>query len=439
MSAMFVDCLPDLSDPTSFLSLRVFGHFAFVRSPRFISRICLDSGTVEWLVERSPAQPTESIGCLRRRIRVSGSDLWISATGDVLVEIMSTECGGLTVSARHTETGRQLWEHFIPCPDAADDAVSSLALPDGQTAEIFGFLAQPPESLVVCLSHDTGMSTLSSPNLEILNPRTFECQTDAVRFDPLTGKTLWKTSFLDVRVGILERRAFTGIWSNANRLGRLDFQTGTNSMLYESPNFLGSPLRNGSELSVPWHSTREVGVDWIDEWGGSIRNAAWPQLRVRNTKLHATESGLALQTNDQRLWWLGREDSPSWSIRAKPYIYRVHCSPTTNVFVGTDGNGGHLLGLDPISGQETHLLKPALGGVGYLAKVPGHDVLIAPFRISRTHSVPARLLVFSMRDRTHDLHNQCQVLLGTWEHGAVCLSGAHCEQFAIIDVRNFDK
>lgn len=255
----------------------------------------------------------------------------------------------------------------------------------------------------------------------------------------MTGKIVWHGVFRNVRVGIIERSSFTGIWSHSPWLGLLDFETGTNVTLYESPNVLGWPVRVGAVLAVPWHSKREVGVDWIDDRGGQIRKGAWRQSRVRSTILHATESGLALQTNDQMLWWLGTGNVPLWTIRAKPYIYRVHCSRASNVFVGTDGNGGRLVGLDQVSGRETLNLKPALGGVGDLAKVPGHDVLVATFSTSRSDSTPARLLVLPMRDRHHNLDNQCRGLVGTWEHGAVCLAGKHGERLAVVDIRSPHK
>jgi len=429
MSVKLLKGLPGLGDPACTLSLRIRGPSAFVRSPCFIARISLQSGQVEWLIERALGKLSESTWNLPRRIQVSDSDLWISEADPLVAEIISTECGGLTVAVRHAETGKQLWEHFVPIPEAAEWTERSPAWPRAQTEEIDAFIAEDSRRLIVCLFRQSRRSRLSCParGIEVFSLPPYGCQTDAIRLEPLTGEFIWRAGFPDVRVGILERRSFAGIWSNSPRLGMLDFEAGTNATLYESSNLLGWPMRVGSVLAVPWHSKGEVGVDWIDQRGSRIRKGAWRQAGVRNTILHATESGLGLQTNDQMLWWLGDEESPLWSIRAKPYIYRVHCSPATNVFVGTDGNGGRLLGLDALSGRETLNLKPVLGGVGDLAKVPGHGALVATFAISRSYSTPGRLLVLSMKDGHHDLENKCDALVATWEHGAVCRAGRHGE------------
>src|SRR5262249_42853628 len=193
--------------------------------------------------------------------------------------------------------------------------------------------------------------------------------------------------------------------SNPHKLGLVNLETGKNTILHASPNILYWPARHGSALCVPWRAKGQVGVDWVDERGHCFRNAAWRHTGVRSTNLHATQAGLALQTNDQTIWWLGEEDRPLWKIRAKPYIYQVHAYPGSDVFVATDGNGGHLFCFDPVSGRQTLDLKPALGGVGHLTKVPGHDVLVSSFAVSRSYSTPARLLVFSIKDRSYDLEN----------------------------------
>jgi hypothetical protein len=244
---------------------------------------------------------------------------------------------------------------------------------------------------------------------------------------------VWSGSFRDLRVGILERKSFSGIWSNCSKLGLLDFETGKNTILYESPCELGWPVRDNSALAVPWHFKKDVGIDWIDVRGSRIRQSSWRQSGVRSSTLHATESGLGLQTNDQTLWWLGKAETPLWNIRAKPYIYRVQCGPASNVFVGTDGQGGRLFAFDQASGEETLNIKPPMGGAGTLTKVPAHDVLVAKF--STKNWVDGRLFILSMKDRRHELACQCRELLGTWEHGAVCTTGAKGERIAVVDVR----
>ncbi len=384
MPVTFIDDLPGLSDSDFAPSMRVRGATAFLRTPHFIARICLNSGKVVWFIERSFARLAKSAISLPRRIRLSGSDLWASETEQIVAEILCTENGELTVSARNAETGEQVWEHFIPIPEAADWAERTPAWPGAQTEEIDAFIADDPNRLIVCLFRQSRRSTYFSPSHEVGTLPSYSCQTDAVGFIPSTGKVVWRSDFENVRVGILERESFTGFWSHSPRVGKIDFDTGTNGTLYESSNSLGWPARVGSLVAVPWHSKREVGVDWIDQRGERIRKGTFRRLGAVTTNLHVTESGLALQTNDQMLWWLGKEELPLWSIRAKPYIYRVHSSRDSSVFVGTDGNGGRLMGFDQLSGGETLNLKPALGGVGDLSKVPGHDVSVATFMTSRS-------------------------------------------------------
>ncbi len=257
---------------------------------------------------------------------------------------------------------------------------------------------------------------------------------DAVRFEPSTGKLIWRAEFPDVHVGIIERKSFSGIWTRSPRLGIIDFETGTTTVLLELPHSLGWPVHDGTEIAVPWHSKNEVGVEWIDVHGRHVRSGNWRHPRVNQTKLHLTCAGLVLQTSDQGLWWLGKECMPLWNVRAKPYIYRVHRASDTDVFVGTDGNGGRLLAFDVDSGRETLNLKPVLGGVGDLAKIPGHSVLVSTFRKSRSYSVPTHLLVLSMMDRQHAMDYECFHLLGVWEGGVVCRIGRHGNRIAVIDV-----
>src|SRR6267378_3957097 len=120
MSVTFLDVLPGLGDRAFSASLRVRGSSAFIRAPRFIGRFCLQSGKVEWLIERSVTWVTESTWNLPRRILVSGSDFWISEVDEVVVEIMPTPCGGLAVTTPGAGSGSPLWERFVSIPKAAE-------------------------------------------------------------------------------------------------------------------------------------------------------------------------------------------------------------------------------------------------------------------------------------------------------------------------------
>ena len=460
MPHFFIDGLPGLDtrrvDPDFFGPLILpHGSSLFLRCSRFMCRISTESGTVKWLIERQPVITTisKTTWNLPRRIRTPwwpvGFDLWYSEADDVLAELLPTEDGCAVVSARDGTTGRPLWEHFIPIPAAAIWAEPSPAWPGAQTEEIDAFFAKDPTRLVVCLSRESRRSGYCSATIRVDTLPPYACQLDAIRLSVSTGTPIWQRTFPGVNVGIVERDCFTGVWSSthawephhsevwpgAERVGVLDFETGANQVLRECGYDHGWPVRDGSFVAVPWHSRGEVGVTWLDERGCQARQVQWRQSRVKSTWLHRTGAGLALQINDQMLAWLGTDDA-LWTIRAKPYIYRVHCCPGSDVFVGTDGRGGRLLAFDRISGEETLDIKPNFGGASSLTKVPAHEMLVAGFHTSRTNIFAEELLVLSMRDRT--IRPDCQQygsLLGVWEHGVICLAGKKRERLAIVDLR----
>lgn len=425
----YVEGLPRLADHELALAVTVRGSAAYASCPQFIARISLLDGTLDWLIEQSP-------DTLVRPFSISVPDqLWVSETDKVVAGLRTTGDGGLLVSARSTETGAKLWEHPVQRPDAPDWVEATPAWPGAPTEEIDAFFALDNARLCVCLSHHSRRSMIATSTFQVMTLPPFAGQLDMLRLDPLTGKKLWSSTFPGVSPGILERRAFTGVWSSSPHLGLIDFETGTNSTLGEYPHALGWPALNGSEVAVPWHTEKEVGIHWLSTSGEPLNHTSWQLARTVSTTLHPTAEGFALQTNDQHLWWLGNERRQLWSVRARPYIYRVHRATETDVFIGTDGNGGRLLGFDAQSGRETINLKPSLGGVGDLACIPGHHSLVATFRVSKSYSSPPRLLILSMADRQHRLVADCSGILATWEHGVVCRAGRNGERLAIIDIR----
>lgn len=430
--------LPSFVDCAETLSIRVMGESAFVRSSRHLTRLCLPSGEIEWVIERATGRLSEASCRGPRYINLFDYDsaLWVDESGAVLAEFNSTECGGAVVSGRSVLTGALIWEYFLPVPPAAGWAEASPAWPGAQTEEIYGFFAQTSEHLVVCLMRQTRRSTIASAAVQVSHLPSYACQTDAIRLDISTGRPIWRAEFWNVPVRIMERKAFTGVWSNSPQVGMIDFKTGANTILHEFPHSLGWPVRIGTEVAVPWHSRGKLGIEWVTTLGVRTRGGSWLQPRVTRTCLHRTEAGLALQANDQSLWWLGEEATPHWEIKAAPYIYRVHRSPGTDVFVGTDGKGGRLMALDSRTGQETLSLKPARNGLGHLAKVPGHAVLVSTFGVSRSDPLRSQLLSVSMKDRTHQLTCDCFLLLGVWEHGVICRTGRMGERISVVDLRS---
>lgn len=457
-----VDCLPILKSWEEELysrpTISTHGHSAYVRTPTFICRLELLSSNLRWLVERSCVRFSESAKRLPRRIWVpdwEDASFWISKDGLRIAEIGSAECGGLTLAVRDAITGKQLWEKLVSAPRATDwsepDPVPSL--PGDQEDDTWALLLNSPAHLILCLIRATTRTVVIKPGMTMSAlpqarpaagqtedsppvPR-FRAEMMAVRMDPATGAEIWRERYLDVIVDSLKRGSFDGVWSNGSQVGVIDLDTGTNKTLFQSANLLGWPERDGSTLAVPWHAERHVGIEWIDAKNGRrARAGSWALSGVHTTWLRATGSGLGLQTNDQSFWWLGKEDAPLWNVRAKPYIYRVYHSAGTDVFIGTDGNGGRLLAFDADSGAETLNIKPAAGGFGSMEKVPGHAALVSHFRVSRSWSALGRLLVLPMNDSKLDIAQSCTAFVGTWEHGAVICVGKKGERLAVIDIRS---
>lgn len=397
MSVTYIDSIPGFDDSESHLEVQTHDSVAFLRSSGCLTRIDLAAGHVDWLVERSVDENDDTGVALSQRILFSGKELWVSQDGKEVAERVPGEDGGLVVAARNALDGRPLWKHSIPVTAHA-------------TVYFTPFFAADMTRLVVCLFRESRRIVTAEDGFK---PPPYTCQTDAMRLDPLTGRICWSGSFPGMRIGIMQRESFTGIWSRGTELGRLDLETGSNIIMHQASAVLGDPIPCGTGLAVSWHSQKEIGVEWFDESGRLTRSSRISHPKVHSTRLHNTGAGLALQANDAAsLWWYGDEDRPLWSVRARPYIYRVCRSAGTDVFVGTDGMGGRVFGFDPSSGQETLNLKPALGGVGSLSPVGEHPLLVASFRTSKSYSRAPRLLILSMIDRSHQLAYECQ----KWDH-----------------------
>ena len=414
MSITYIDGLPGFEDADCRVRVQVNGAALFVKSPLCLARIELSTGNVDWLVDRSLSdEPKRRV---RERVLVWGKDLWISDDGTLVAELLPSQDGGLLVSVRDAQTSKSVWEKSIPV-DVACDA----------------FFAADDKRLVVCLFRESRRVAVADGK-DKLPP--CKCHADVTRFEPQTGQLMWSGSFPGLHVSMIERETFRGLWTNQNKLGRLDLETGSNAIIHEFPYELGRVVSIGTGLAVSWHNTREVGVSWLDEHGAQTDSCVIPEARVHSTRLHNTGAGLGLQLNDaEKVWWLGEHRQPLWNVKAKPYVYRVWRQAGGDLFVATDGNGGRVFGFDADSGHETLNLKPALYGVGSLTRVGESSTLVASFRASKSQSKPPSLLILSMTDRSHRFAYECQLLEGTWQHGAICRTGDRCERLAIIDLR----
>lgn len=148
-----IDGLPRFSDCADSMTAVVVGSAAIVHCERFVARIDLASAQLQWLVERAPVNCSRNVYELPRKIHVHypGPELWVCESGNLLAELIPTECGAMNVCVRDLGSGELRWEQFVPIPQAADWAEKSPAWPGASTEEIYGFLARDAERLVVCL------------------------------------------------------------------------------------------------------------------------------------------------------------------------------------------------------------------------------------------------------------------------------------------------
>ena len=186
-----IEGLPDLTDRDLRPTLRVSDRSAFIRAREFIARIGLQSGEVEWLVERPSLGLSEAAWRLPRRICFGGSELWVREADQVVADITTAECGGLVITAWHAATGSQLWEQFIPIPDgAADWAETSPPWPGAQTEEIDAFISTRRTNWY-CASRvrlDGILIIVQKSPFPAFPP--YGCQTDSIRFDPVNGQSI---------------------------------------------------------------------------------------------------------------------------------------------------------------------------------------------------------------------------------------------------------
>lgn len=432
-----VDGLPDIGDEGEPSLACVGESSAIVRSARFMARISLPEGKVEWLVERPVLRLPASYFELPRYIRLFGSRsvLYFSDRLRLVAELSPMDDGSMMVLPRNAATGETIWKSMLPLPDPAAWAETDPAWPGAQTEENDGFFVRDNSRLVVGIARRSRRSRIYSKDITVDTLPTFHAELLLTRLETSTGEPVWQNSYRDVSVEILSRGSFVGPWSTHGRVGVIELESGENRVLYNSAHHTGRPDSNGVELAIPWHSKEEVGIDWIDGDGNRVRSGAWNLKNVRETTLHATECGLALQTNDRGVWWLGNAATPAWKLDAKPYVYRVHAASDSDVFVGTDGRGGRLIACDASTGRETFQLKPTAGGVGDLVKVPSHRLLICTFRVSRSHSKSPRLLLLSMDDKKYSLEQEATEILNVWTHGAIVRTGKQGGRIGILDVR----
>lgn len=402
----------------SSLAIRTFQDTAFIRYSTYIARVNLVSGQVEWILKREP-QDTTRWRVLNRRIRCSfDGNFRLAKSGEALVEIQATESGGVQATAWSAATGAVLWVRRFPVPEAAPWAEKTPAWSQAETEEIHAFLADDTEKVVLGFARHTRRSMGWSPTINVDWIPPFACQLDMTGLDPLTGTQVWQDSYPDVTVGIVHRGRFCGEWSHDGRMGVIDLESGSNRVLFQSPHSLGWPTRDSRDFVVSWHAKAEVGVTWISERGEIVRTGAWLVKKVRFTHLHQTGNGLALQTNDQNLHWLGCGSTPLWSIRAKPYIYSVHHASGANVYVATDGNGGRLLGFDVRTGAETLNLKQKLGGFGAIIEM-GDGVFVHGWTDSPSYSVTSRLFVLAMKSGRFEICDTRLAPFAAWRNGVI--------------------
>jgi hypothetical protein len=146
--------------------------------------------------------------------------LWTDCTSQVVAEICERPDGDLQLVARNAQTGVLCWEHLLPIPEPANWAEPTPAWPGAPTEEIDAFLADDPQNLVVCLNRESRQTRISDPvnQRQVMALPKFACELDGTRFDPQTGRSVWRSSFRGVTLGFWSGTPSWGYGQMAKRL-----------------------------------------------------------------------------------------------------------------------------------------------------------------------------------------------------------------------------
>lgn len=419
------------------LEVATSGDFCLVRKSDFLALCSFGMGKAVWCIDRQACEgssdPTKDVFST---MLLWGNNVWIGATSGVAAELSYIEPESAKLVVRCLMSGEVLWEYEYQRPPLAPWAEKEPAWPGAPQEEIYLFLANSKDNLVLCVYRRTRCEAMTTPDFSVDDVPPFHCQTELYSFEPTTGRVLWRVVQEGLRLDLLDWKNFRGQWVNGEQAGLVDLDSGEVSSIVKDDVCFGRPAIYKGNGYFPWFHKKHKRVGYIRSNSKMIvdRDFEWSATNVRDTRVWPTCQGVALQINDQKLLWTTHDGHMLWEQRAKPYIYNMFASDVSDIFVGTDGAGGRLLGFDSTTGQETFNFRPPFCGFGdcYFFEEP--LLAVASAAVKKSHSVPSQILLFYPDTKEMEFTSTCWKIVGAWARGVVFVSGEKGRPISFLDL-----
>lgn len=410
--------------------------YCVIRKKDFIALASFKTRACRWLVSREPVTVYQRPAFdTFSSMLLWGKKLWLGTQDKVVAELCYADGDCVKVVTRNLANGEVLWEYRYLRPTLASWAEPVPAWPNAPQEEIYLFLAAHSDSLVLCVHRRTRSFAMTTPEFAVRSVPPFQCQTEYYCFDPSTGEIRWSSVQARVTLDLLDWRCYQGPWGNEDQAGWVDLGTGEVSTIRREGYRFGKPAVYLGCGYFPWFkpSQKRIGYIRTNPKMEVEREYEWNEENVNDLCIWPTSQGVAIQVNDQKVLWTTHSGELLWKQRARPYIYKVFASDTSDIFVATDGAGGRLFGFDPKTGQETFNFRPALGGVGECYYCENRRLAVASVAMKKSHSIPSKVLIFDVQTKEFDFIADCWKILGEWERGVVFVSGERERRIAFLD------
>ena len=338
--------------------------------------------------------------------------------------------------ARCLSSGDVLWEYVHERPPLAPWAEKKPAWPGAPQEEIYPFLAKSADNLVLCVYRRTRCEAMTTLEFSVDDVPPLHCQTELYSFEPTTGRIRWSLVQEGLQLNLLDWKNFRGLWVNEEQAGWVDLDSGEVSSVVKDGVCFGRPaIYNGSSY-FPWFhkKLKRVGYIRANSKMQVEQEFDYSKKNVRDTRVWPTSQGVALQISDQKFLWIKHDGNMLWEQRAKPYIYNLFASDISDIFVGTDGAGGRLLGFDSTTGQETLNFQPVFCGLGESSFFEDSRIAVASVAMKKSHWVPSQILLFNPDTKGMEFTSTCWKIIGSWARGVVFVSGEKGRPISFLDL-----
>ena len=418
------------------LEVMTAGDHCFVRKTDFLALCSLKTGKVNWCVTRNaPDGNVDPSIDVFSSLLFWGTRLWVGLKDQVVAEIFYDAPESAKLVARCMRTGKVLWEYVHQRPPLEPWAEEKPAWPGAPQEAAFVFLARSENNLVLCLHRRTRCSGMSTSEFTVFDTPPFQCQTELYSFEPTSGALRWSKVQIGLRLNNLEWKNFKGLWGNDGQAGWLDLDSGVVCTIEKGGCCFGVPTLYGELGYFPWFDkkSKSIGYIRVNQHMEVDCDFSWNEKSVRNIRVWPTNSGVAIQVNDQKVIWT-TADERVWELRAKPYVYNVFATDDSDIFVATDGAGGRLLGFDRTDGHETLNFRPVFCGLGDTHFFEEAQMAVASVAMKKSHWVPSKLLIFNIQTKSMDFVLSCWNILSPWSRGVVFVSGEKDRRIAFLDL-----